>query len=127
MSETEIYNWLGLEALPLFSASIEIMESETKQQHVYTLHLERDQYIIDNNFVIRIICYYQTQLNKTMFYYAQLRRWNDNLNDDNEANKNTITGLLEKVENIQKLSQSIIKIANVLQFKKFKCGRPCIC
>lgn len=113
MDGNSIFNWQSVDALPLFSATIEVMLEETEQQYHYIQYLKNGTYQIEKELVTRIITFYQTQLDKVMYYDEQLQRWLSGVNKKSNGKLlDDISELKGIVEVIKRLSHSIITLAN---------------
>lgn len=112
MDDNCIFNWQSVDALPLFSATLEVMLEETEQQHHYIQYLKNGTYQIEKGLIKRIVTFYQTQLDKVMYYDEQLQRWlSEASKRSNNKLLNDISELKKIVEVIKKLSHSIITLA----------------
>jgi hypothetical protein len=114
MDDNYSFSWQSVDALPLFSATIEVMLEETEKQHHYILYLKNGTYQIEKELINRIINFYKKQLDKVMYYEEQLRRWLINITSSSNLNEKTLSNISElarKTETIKKISHSIIEIS----------------
>ena len=119
MDDNCVITWHSVDALILFSATIDVMLEETKQQLHYMRHLKNGIYQVEKCLITRIIGFYQSQLNKVMYYDEQLQRWlrDASQNFDGEL-LNDISKLKQTVEIVKQLSQSIIEHARESQVEE---------
>jgi hypothetical protein len=108
------FNWQPIDALPLFSATIEVISEETEQQYKYIAYLQEKTYQLENKLITKIINFYQSQLNKILFYEAQLQRWINNC-DKSKKKHQSILKLINKIGEAKRFSHSIIQIASEIQ------------
>lgn len=112
-----MFSWQSIDALPLFASSIEVTLEETEQQHHFILCLNNGGYQIEEILISRIIRFYKEQLDKVMYYEAQLEKW---LYDSagSTVEKSSILGLSKKINDIKLLNYSIINLATKLDTNK---------